>query len=81
MTPSILREIAPFDFEVEVEATVPVDFEGCEVVAFVAVDPNCCPIARAVSLKVAKDSLLPSGPGLTANTIPWPQWLAAVFEF
>jgi hypothetical protein len=23
--------------------------------------------------------LLPSGPGLTANTMPWPQWLAAVF--
>jgi hypothetical protein len=85
MAASILREIAPFEFEVEVEVesppdTDPVEFEGCGVVAFVAEDANCAPTASAAAMKAAKDSLLPSGPGLTANTIPWPQWLVAVVE-
>jgi hypothetical protein len=83
MTASILREIAPFEFGVEVESppdTDPVDFEGCGVVAFVAGDANCAPTASAAAWKVAKESLLPSGPGLIANTIPWPQWLVAIFE-
>jgi hypothetical protein len=80
MAASILREVAPFEFEVEVEVederppdTDPVDFEGCE-------DPNCAPTARAPAWKAAKDSLLPSGPGLTANTMPWPQWLVDVLK-
>jgi hypothetical protein len=81
MTPSILREIAPFEFEVEVEVESPLDtdlveFEGCEVVVG---DANCAPTASADAWKAAKELLLPSGPGLIANTIPWPQWLAAVF--
>jgi hypothetical protein len=87
MAASILREVAPFEFEVEVAVEVesppdtdPVDFEGCEVVAFVAEDPNCAPTARAAAWKAAKDSLLPSGPGLTANTMPWPQWLVDVLK-
>lgn len=85
MAASILREIAPFDFEVEVEVESPpdkdpVELEGCGVVAFAAGDANWAPTASAAALKAAKDSLLPSDPGLTANTIPWPQWLAAVFE-
>lgn len=75
MTPSILRGIAPFEFEVGVG----VDFEGCEVAVFVVEDANCEPIASAAALKVEKDSLLPSGLGLIANTIPWPQWLDTVF--
>jgi hypothetical protein len=82
MVASISREIAPFEFEVGVEVDVespldtdPVDFEG----AIAAEDANCPPTASAAALKMAKDSLLSSGPGLTANTIPWPQWLAAVF--
>jgi hypothetical protein len=85
MAASILREIAPFEFGVDVDVesppdTDPIDFEGCGVVVFVAGDANCAPTSSAAALKVAKDSLLPSGPGLTANTIPWPQWLVAVFE-
>jgi hypothetical protein len=85
MAASISREIAPFEFEVEVEVESPpdtdlVDFEGCDVAAFVAEDANCAPTPSAAALKIAKDSLLPSGPGLTANTIPWPQWLVVVFE-
>jgi hypothetical protein len=43
MTSSMLRDIAPFEFELEAEAEVesppdtdPVDFEGCEVFVFVA---------------------------------------------
>lgn len=89
MAASILREISPFEFEVEVEVEVespppdtdPVDFVGCEVAEGVAEDANCDPMARAPAWKTAKESLLPSGPGLTANTMPWPQWLAAVLEF
>src|SRR6266566_5881438 len=78
MAASISREIAPFEFEMEVEVesppdTDPVDFEDCEVV--VEGDANCAPTASAPALKAAKDSPLPSGPGFTANTIPWPQWL------
>ena len=40
---------------------------------------NSAPISSASSRNAAKELLLPSGPGLTANTMPWPQWLAAVF--
>ena len=82
MAASILREIAPFEFEVEVEVgspldTDPVEFEGCEVVVGFA---NCTPTASAAAWKAAKELLLPSGPALIENTIPWPQWLAAVFD-
>lgn len=86
MAPPTIREATgtPFEYEVEVKEsppdTDPVNIEGCEVVAFVAEDANCAPTASAAALKVAKELLLSSGPGLTANTIPWPQWLAAVFE-
>ena len=85
MEASILREVAPFEYGAEVAVEIPpdtdpVNFEGCGVVAFAAGDANCTPTASAAALKTAKDSLLPSGPGLTANTIPWPQWLVAVFE-
>lgn len=34
------------------------------------------PIARAEFLKFVKLFGAPSAPQLTANTIPWPQWLA-----
>ena len=81
MAASILREIAPFKFEVGAEVDVespldtdPVDFED----TIAAEDANSPPTASAAALKMAKDSLLSSGPGLIANTIPWPQWLAAV---
>jgi len=40
---------------------------------------NCLPIASAFALKAANELLLPSGPGFTAKTMPWPQWLAGVF--
>jgi hypothetical protein len=36
-------------------------------------------MASAFALKAANELLLPSGPGFTANTMPWPQWLAGVF--
>jgi hypothetical protein len=78
MAAPISREIAPFEFDVEAEVEVesppetdPVDVEDCEDV--VEGDANCAPTESAADLKAAKDSPLPSGPGLTANTIPWPQ--------
>jgi hypothetical protein len=89
MAPPAFEVIAPFDFEVEpaleVEVepdtdTEPVDFveELVVVVAFVEL-VNCAPMASAAAWKLAKELLLPSSPGLTANTMPLPQWLAAVF--
>jgi hypothetical protein len=33
----------------------------------------------AAAWKLAKELLLPLAPGLTANTMPLPQWLPAVF--
>jgi hypothetical protein len=36
-------------------------------------------MASAAALKAAKELLLPSSPGLTANTMPLPQWVPAVF--
>jgi hypothetical protein len=55
MAASILREIAPFECEVEVEVesppdTDPVDFEGCEVVASAAEDASWAPTASAAAL-------------------------------
>ena len=39
---------------------------------------SCWPIARAAFLKFVKELAEPSGPQFTANTMPAPQWLAAV---
>ncbi len=47
---------------------------------FVSLDANCLPIFNAFPRKARYEVLLPSGPGFTPNTIPLPQWLAAVFS-
>lgn len=51
---SILREIAPFELEAEVEVERPPDtdpvFEGCEVVASAAEDASWVPTAIAAAL-------------------------------
>lgn len=69
------------------EPPIPVD-DGIELepdavvvafVVFVAFAANLAPISNAIAKKLENELLLPSGPGLTANTMPFPQWLSAVF--
>lgn len=43
-------------------------------------EDNAAPTALAAAWNVAKELLVPLTPGLTANTIPLPQWLAGVFS-
>jgi hypothetical protein len=83
VAPLTSREIPPFvvapESLVAVEldpVPVPLAAADVDVVAFAA---NWAPMANASALKLAKELLLPSAPGLTANTMPLPQWLAAVF--
>ena len=45
-----------------------------------AEEDNAAPTASAAAWKAAKELLVPLAPGLTANTIPFPQWLAGVFS-
>ncbi len=53
---------------------------GVPTVGVPADEDNAAPTALAAAWKAAKELLVPSAPGLTANTIPLPQWLAGVFS-
>lgn len=87
--PLTINDIAPLEFADEVEEGEVVD-EGEEggvvdvptvgVPDNVAEEDNVVPTALAAAWKAAKELLVPSTPGLTANTIPLPQWLAGVFS-
>jgi len=66
--------------EGEVEEVEIVDVPTVAVPVNAAEDDNAAPAAFAAAWKAAKELLVPSTPGLTANTIPFPQWLAGVFS-
>lgn len=66
IAPLLLEPPSPVDdgFEPEPDAVV---------VAFVAFACNCFPTSSALLRKTLKELLLPSAPGLIANTMPLPQ--------
>ena len=81
--PSTIKDVAP-DFEDPLEEGEVEDGEVEEVVVVVpgneAEEDNAAPIASAAAWKAAKELFVPAAPGFTANTIPFPQWLAGVFS-
>ena len=93
--PSTIKDVAPLDFEDSVEdgeapdlvtngetsdLVTEVEYGGADVPDNEAEEDNAAPTASAAAWKAAKELLVPLAPGLTANTIPFPQWLAGVFS-
>jgi hypothetical protein len=81
--PSTINDIAPLGFADEVEEGEvfdEVEIVDVPTVGDAAEDDNPAPTASAAAWKAAKELLVPLAPGLTANTIPFPQWLAGVFS-
>lgn len=78
--PSTINDVAPLGFADEVEEVEVVDEDGVvDVPDNAAEEDNAAPIASAAAWKATKELFEPSAPGLTANTIPFPQWLRGVF--
>jgi hypothetical protein len=81
MNPSVLSKVC----------SLVVVHQGCELGTAVgsglavddalAEEDNAAPTALAAFWKAENEVFVPSAPGLTANTIPLPQWLAGVNSF
>jgi len=75
-----LAVVAPSGFVVgfELEPTADIGVPVGDTLDETAEEAKLAPTAFAPARKAENELFVPSAPGLTANTIPLPQWLAAV---